>query len=189
MNGGTDVSVKNETLQSEDVKKDIPTKEDLEVQKWKRALLEVQAKVNTLRKEEKQLLKSLSSYGIPAASVFNVSALDLTESEIDIFVQNSQSPIAHVMREAIATRNQQRQTLIDSIVMNSGGLYTVEELVNKSSDELNKLSELSNRRMSEPEMESASFNWQGAGIADMTVTNLGNYGDPLQLPSTWEPMR
>jgi hypothetical protein len=185
----TDISIQNETSEQGDgVQNAPPTKEDLEVQKWKRALMEVQAKVNSLRQEEKVLLKSLHAYGVSAKSVFNISALDLTEADIDIFVRNSQNPIAQMMREAITIRNQQRQTLVDSIVMNSGGLYTSEELLNKNSDELRKLSELSNRRVSEPEMTSASFNWQGAGIADMSVMNLGDYGDPLALPSTLESL-
>jgi hypothetical protein len=183
------VSIDNETLEHEEnVKNEPPTKEDIDVQKWKRSLLEVQAKVNALRQEEQVLLKSLSGRGVSARSVFNILSLDLTESDIDIFVQNSRNPNAEILREAISIRNQQRQSLIDSIVMNSGGLYTVEELRNKNSDELQKLSELSSRRVSEPEMTTnTSFNWQGAGIADLSVTNLGSYGDPLALPSTWEP--
>jgi hypothetical protein len=188
VSNNADVSGKDETSQqTENVKNESPTKEDLEIQKWKRDLLEVQAKVSALRQEEKALLKSLGGYGISAKSVFN-GALDLTESDIDLFVSNSQSPIAEIMREAIVTRNQQRQRLIDSIIVNSGGLYTVEELSNKNSDELQKLSELSSRRAPEPEMTNLPLNWQGAGIADLTITNLGNYGDPLALPSTWEPL-
>ncbi|MDR2116767.1 MAG: hypothetical protein LBP87_10360 [Planctomycetaceae bacterium] len=186
----TDVPVKNNTVEQTDTVQNAPlTKEDLEISKWKKALLEVQAKLNALRQEEKILLKSLASYGVTAKSIFNASALDLTEADIDVFVQNSQNPIAQIMREAITIRNQQRQTLIDAIVTNSGGLYTVEELMDKGSDELQKLSHLSARRIPEPEMMNPPLNWQGAGIADMSVTNLGvDYGDPLQLPSTWEPL-
>jgi hypothetical protein len=184
-----DVSVKNDTEHQEDtVKNAPPTKEELDVMQWKRDLLSVQAKINALRQEEKMLLKSLATYGVSAKSIFNIAASDLTEAEIDIFVQNSKHPLAHIMREAITIRNQQRQTLVDSIVVNSGGLYTAEELMDKDSDELQKLSDLSSRRTSEPEMVNIPLNWSGAGIADMTVANLGiDYGAALPLPNTWEP--
>jgi hypothetical protein len=186
--GGTDIPVNNDTEQKNTVQNAPPTKEELEVQQWKRDLLTVQAKINALRQEEKVLLKSLATYGVSVKSIFNISALDLTEADIDIFVHESKNPIAQIMREAITVRNQQRQTFVASIVANSGGLYTAEELMDKSSDELQKLSALSSRRMPEPEMTNHSLNWQGAGIADMSITNLGvDYGAPLELPSTWQP--
>jgi hypothetical protein len=162
----------------------IPTKDDLEISRLKRSLLEVQAKLNALRQEEKEVIKVLSTHGVTAKSILNAS---MTEADLDVFVHNSQNPIAQIIREALVTRNQQRQMMIDKIVMNSGGLYTAEELMPKTSEELQKLEQLSIHNVSAPEMTNPPLNWVGAGIADMNVMNLGvDYGDPLLLPTTWE---
>ncbi|MDR3197961.1 MAG: hypothetical protein LBU34_08860 [Planctomycetaceae bacterium] len=182
-----DTALQTDAVQNTVAQNAVPTKEDLEISKLKRALLEVQAKLNALRHEEKDVIKTLSSYGITVKSVFNESVTNITEADIEVFVHNSKNPIAQIIREALDTRNQQRQVMVEAIVMNSGGLYTAEELMTKTSEELDKLSQLSARRMPDPEMTNPPLNWQGAGIADMSVTNLGvDYGSPLALPTTWD---
>ena len=158
------------------------------------ALKNVQKKIFELRATESQMLEELSGLGIAEKSIFNVDYSTISESDIDAFVQNSHSPVAQVLREALEIRNRGRVELISQVIANSHGLFTEEDLRHKTAEELHKLAALSGgpaQQYGAPPMQfdSPGMNWQGAGMGNIPITNEAAGGEPLGLPSTFTPKK
>ena len=103
-------------------------------------------------------------------------------------LRKSGFPIAYVIEEALAAREQSRQKSIETIVHNSGGQFTHEELRRKYTPELQKLAAcLENARQSS---YVPVHNYDGAAMADFApsggLTGVRQFGQPLDLPSTFQ---
>jgi hypothetical protein len=155
------------------------------VRKLKESLLTVQASIQNSLAAEQKIINELVTYGVTTAkSVINESMIDF-----DSFVQNSTSPVAQVMREALDVWNNSRQTLINTIVTNS--LFSPEELEKETTEKLKKLASLANKQGVDNKQMSVRdnnpvFNWQGAGISNLPIVNDTFDTSPLLIPSTWE---
>jgi hypothetical protein len=155
------------------------------INELKQSLLTVQSNLRAEINKEKKVLMELEAEGIKAKPIMNEA---IANTDIEQFVQNSQSPVASVLREALEERNKNRQALIEVIVTNSDGLYANEELVCKTTDELQKLAALSSKQTGQPVATNVSnesvLNWQGAGIGNLSIVN--DDFAPLNTMSTWD---
>jgi hypothetical protein len=157
----------------------------------RQSLKTVQKQIFELRAAEAKVLDDLSKLGSGDKSIFNVDYSAISESDIELFVQNSQSEVAQVLREALELRNHGRIELMTQVITNSGGLFSEEDLQFKSSEELRKLAALSCNSaqhgalpMTLPQVNGVQ-NWQGAGMGNALIVNEAGGGEPLGLPSTF----
>lgn len=142
-------------------------------------------------KDIRQELTGLS--GTPQASVLeqilpvmNSAQGEVDEQAVADFVKNSQSVTAQVLREGLGARDANRAKAIDVIVSNSQ-LYTEAELRKKFTAELMKLADFVQQVRPAPQPEVAVYNWDGAGIADQSVSqSTARFEAPLELPSTFQ---
>jgi len=106
------------------------------------SLKKVQKQIFELRAAESKVLDDLSKLGADEKSIFNVDYQAISEDDINLFVQNSQSDVAQVLREALEIRNRGRVDLISQVITNSNGLFSEEDLHTKTLEELQKLATL-----------------------------------------------
>ena len=157
----------------------------------KQSLKTVQKQIFELRATEAKVLDDLGKLGASETSIFNVDYSTISDADIELFVQNSQSEVAQVLREALEIRNQGRIELMTQVIANSGGLFTEEDLQYKSSEELQKLATLANNSvqygappMALPPVNNPP-NWQGAGMGNALIMNEAGGGEPLELPKSF----
>lgn len=160
-------------------------------------LKKVQKQIFELRAAESKVLDDLSKLGANEKSIFNVDYSTISEADINLFVQNSQSDAAQVLREALEIRNRGRADLISQVITNSNGLFTEEDLLYKTLEELQKLATLAGGSGNVQQLgalpapliqpNGSVLNWQGAGIGNIPIVNEAGGGEPLGLLSTFDP--
>jgi len=174
--------------------------EDEQIQKaiasGMQSLKKVQKQIFELRATESKVLDDLHRLGANEQSIFNVDYQSISEADINLFVQNSQSDVAQVLREALELRNRGRVELIAQVITNSNGLFTEEDLHYKTSEELQKLATLAGGSGGNAQrlgaipapmlVDGVVQNWRGAGMGNIPIMNEASGGEPLGLPSTFD---
>ena len=103
-------------------------------------LSECQKDLVELIETEHAIRQELEGHGVASSSVLKQfvsvhnqapQSSELSEKEVMDYVHKSSSVTAMVLREALAAREQSRKHSIETIVHNSNGMYTVEELKQK----------------------------------------------------------
>jgi hypothetical protein len=164
------------------------------------SLKKVQKQIFELRASESKILDDLNKLGSNEKSIFNVDYQAISEADINLFVQNSQSDVAQVLREALEIRNRGRVDLIAQVISNSNGLFSEEDLHYKTLDELQKLATLAGGNshsgggnaqrlgaLPAPLLVGSTVqNWRGAGMGNIPIANEATGGEPLGLLSTFD---
>jgi hypothetical protein len=176
----------------------VNNQEDEQIQKAianaTQSLKKVQKQIFELRAAESKVLDDLHKLGANEQSIFNVDYQAISEADINLFVQNSQSDVAQVLREALEIRNQGRVDLIAQVITNSNGLFSEEDLHYKTLEELQKLATLAGGSSGNSRqlgalpapmlVDGIVQNWRGAGMGNIPVMNEASGGEPLGLMST-----
>jgi len=157
-----------------------------------------QEDIINLLASEKEIRKELEEHGILVDSVLtqimpsnmpqgNGSQEVATEELVQRFVNTSSSPMAEMIREGLDARKQGRSKAVQTIQQATNS-FTVEELDKMSTKELLKWAEVLRIKRSS-QFETPVYNWEGAGVADMSGNQSGGYlGAPLSVQST-SPVR
>jgi len=192
--------VNNTTVQQ----RDVPVKNDdadelsrKAIMASQQALKKVQKQIYELRVAESKVLDDLDALGATEKSIFNIDHSKISDEDIHLFVQNSQSEVAQVLREALELRNHGRIELVAQVIANSGGLFSEDDLRCKTSEELRKLAALAGGNTQQAsfgfhgampmqlrDRDGGAMDWRGAGIGNIPIMNEVGGGAPLNLPTT-----
>jgi hypothetical protein len=165
-------------------------------------LAEVQDDLKYCIQTEGDLLRRLNAAGVAKTSVIpkpqvhtvNTAAVSqnpqLNDMLVKRYLETQRTPLTAVVQEGLTARNEIRQQAIETIVTNAAGVYSHEDLMQMSSNQLNKLSSaLATKRAANP-ISDFTLNGLANGYTPVVPNNTHHGGgviseDPLEVPRLW----
>lgn len=108
----------------------------------------------------------------------------ITDEAIYTAIQNGNSSLAHVLRDAMGIYDRERGQLTEMLLANSRNPFTKEELALKNVEELRKLASFAQPAAGGVVQNAAPMNFAGAGMGANPIQNAASAGPALGLPST-----
>jgi hypothetical protein len=145
---------------------------------------ETQTQIKSLLEEEHRLQQELLQLGIESKSVldecvpvFNQQQsvqqpMVITDEMVNQYVREQKTTLAKMLYEGVVVREESRKSAVDIIVKNSNGIYTADELMEKPTNDLNKLAQL--LKVAIPQQQTT---WTGAGFVD-SIVSVQNAREP-----------